>query len=55
MSISRGEYRREYLDRKLTSKEEDISPIIRLVDTTIFTALERRASNIHIMETYDVR
>ncbi len=36
---------------KLTG-EEDISPIIRLVDTTIFTALERRASDIHI-ETYD--
>jgi type IV pilus assembly protein PilB len=36
---------------KLTS-EEDISPIIRLVDTTIFTALERRASDIHI-ETFD--
>src|SRR6204780_5638811 len=35
---------------KLTSNE-DISPIIRLVDTTIFTALERRASDIHI-ETY---
>jgi type IV pilus assembly protein PilB len=30
----------------------DTSPIIRLVDTTIFTALERRASDIHI-ETYD--
>src|SRR5271169_3493566 len=36
---------------KLT-REEDISPIIRLVDTTIFTALERRASDIHI-ETQD--
>ena len=36
---------------RLTS-EEDISPIIRLVDTTIFTALERRASDIHI-ETMD--
>jgi type IV pilus assembly protein PilB len=36
---------------KLTS-EEDLSPIIRLVDTTIFTALERRASDIHV-ETYD--
>ncbi len=36
---------------KLTS-EDDISPIIRLVDTTIFTALERRASDIHL-ETYD--
>jgi type IV pilus assembly protein PilB len=32
--------------------ETDISPIIRLVDTTIFTALNRRASDIHI-ETGD--
>src|SRR5471030_2335716 len=32
---------------KLTA-DEDISPIIRLVDTTIFTALERRASDIHL-------
>jgi len=32
--------------------EKDLSPIIRLVDTTIFTALERRASDIHI-ETRD--
>jgi type IV pilus assembly protein PilB len=30
----------------------DTSPIIRLVDTTIFTALQRRASDIHI-ETHD--
>ena len=30
----------------------DSSPIIRLVDTTIFTALQRRASDIHI-ETRD--
>jgi type IV pilus assembly protein PilB len=37
---------------RLTSETEDISPIIRLVDTTIFTALERRASDIHI-ETND--
>ncbi len=37
---------------KLTSDAEDISPIIRLVDTTVFTALERRASDIHI-ETMD--
>src|SRR5258708_2149843 len=36
---------------RLTS-EDDISPIIRLVDTTIFTALERRASDIHL-ETFD--
>src|SRR5579863_7026346 len=37
---------------KLTSDSEDINPIIRLVDTTIFTALERRASDIHI-ESFD--
>ena len=36
---------------KLT-QESDISPIIRLVDTTSFTALQRRASDIHI-ETRD--
>src|SRR5438128_5963796 len=35
----------------LTAKG-DMSPIIRLVDTTIFTALQRRASDIHI-ETQD--
>jgi type IV pilus assembly protein PilB len=34
------------------TQESDISPIIRLVDTTIFTALQRRASDIHI-ETRD--
>jgi len=37
---------------RLTAAEGDISPIIRLVDTTIFTALQRRASDIHI-ETRD--
>src|SRR6266566_3700892 len=37
---------------KLTAATGDISPIIRLVDTTIFTALQRRASDIHI-ETRD--
>ena len=36
---------------KLTSEEES-NPIIRLVDTIIFTALDRRASDIHF-ETYD--
>src|SRR5215510_884615 len=33
--------------------QEESSPIIRLVDTIIFTALERRASDIHI-ETRDL-
>ena len=37
---------------KLTGSAADASPIIRLVDTTIFTALQRRASDIHI-ETGD--
>jgi type IV pilus assembly protein PilB len=37
---------------KLTQSTGDISPIIRLVDTTLFTALQRRASDIHI-ETRD--
>ena len=32
---------------KLTG-DSDINPVIRLVDTTIFNALERRASDIHI-------
>jgi len=37
---------------RLTAAESDIAPVIRLVDTTIFNALERRASDIHI-ETRD--
>ncbi len=32
---------------KLTT-DRDISPVIKLIDTTIFNALERRASDIHI-------
>ncbi len=37
---------------KLTASDSDIAPVIKLVDTTIFNALERRASDIHI-ETRD--
>jgi type IV pilus assembly protein PilB len=37
---------------KLSSADSDIAPVIKLVDTTIFNALERRASDIHI-ETRD--
>src|SRR5437016_1051850 len=33
---------------KLTALDSDIAPVIKLVDTTIFNALERRASDIHI-------
>ncbi|OFW28181.1 MAG: pilus assembly protein PilB [Acidobacteria bacterium RIFCSPLOWO2_12_FULL_60_22] len=34
------------------TRDSDSSPVVRLVDTVIFTALERRASDIHI-ETRD--
>ncbi|HEX2777221.1 MAG TPA: GspE/PulE family protein [Candidatus Acidoferrales bacterium] len=33
---------------KLTRSDSGVSPVVRLVDTVIFTALERRASDIHI-------
>ncbi|MGI8989790.1 MAG: GspE/PulE family protein [Bryobacteraceae bacterium] len=33
---------------KLSAVDSDIAPVIKLVDTTIFNALERRASDIHI-------
>ncbi len=42
----------EQISIERLTAESDISPIIRLVDTTIFTALQRRASDIHI-ETGD--
>src|SRR4051812_28616686 len=37
---------------RLAASDSDIAPVIKLVDTTIFNALERRASDIHI-ETRD--
>src|SRR5262249_15504760 len=36
------------IDKITGTAEADVSPIIRLVDTTIFTALQKRASDIHI-------
>src|SRR5689334_5264569 len=36
------------IDKITGTTEADVSPIIRLVDTTIFTALQKRASDIHI-------
>ena len=36
------------IDRITGTADADVSPIIRLVDTTIFTALQKRASDIHI-------
>src|SRR5260221_11243064 len=37
---------------RLSAADSDIAPVIKLVDTTIFNALERRATAIHI-ETRD--
>ena len=42
----------EIISIERLTAEGDISPIIKLVDTVLFTALERRASDIHI-ETGD--
>ena len=50
--ISSEENPDENISIEQLAGNEDLSPIIRLVDTTIFTALERRASDVHI-ETYD--
>src|SRR6201994_4455914 len=50
--LSSEENAEENLSIQKLTGDDDISPIIRLVDTTIFTALERRASDIHL-ETFD--
>jgi type II secretory ATPase GspE/PulE/Tfp pilus assembly ATPase PilB-like protein len=50
--ITEDEFSDETISIEKLTAEADISPIIRLVDTTIFTALQRRASDIHI-ETRD--
>jgi type IV pilus assembly protein PilB len=50
--LSGDESSDENISIEKLAADDDISPIIRLVDTTIFTALERRASDIHL-ETYD--
>jgi type IV pilus assembly protein PilB len=42
----------ESLSVERVARDTEVSPIVRLVDTVIFTALERRASDIHI-ETRD--
>jgi type IV pilus assembly protein PilB len=42
----------EVIDLERLSSDAEMSPIIKLVDTIVFTALERRASDIHI-ETRD--
>ena len=50
--ITEDENSDETISIEKLTRESDTSPIIRLVDTTIFTALQRRASDIHI-ETRD--
>ena len=48
LDVVRAEDAGETLSIDRLTGDADISPIIRLVDTTIFNALERRASDIHI-------
>src|ERR1700676_5605510 len=50
--IGEEENQDETLSIDKLSGDSDIAPVIKLVDTTIFNALERRASDIHI-ETRD--
>jgi type II secretory ATPase GspE/PulE/Tfp pilus assembly ATPase PilB-like protein len=50
--IKETEHGEEVLDLDRLSNDAEISPIIKLVDTLVFTALEKRASDIH-METRD--
>ena len=38
----------ESISMEKLTRETGVSPVVRLVDTVIFTALERRASDIHI-------
>ena len=45
---SRDDVLDEMLSIEKLTGDDDINPVIRLVDTTIFNALERRASDIHI-------
>jgi type IV pilus assembly protein PilB len=46
--ISEEEDSEENISMEKLTRETGVSPVVRLVDTVIFTALERRASDIHI-------
>lgn len=46
--VREGEQGEEIIDLERLSSDAEMSPIIKLVDTIVFTALERRASDIHI-------
>ncbi len=50
--VKETEQGEEVLDLDRLSGDAEMSPIIKLVDTIVFTALEKRASDIH-METRD--
>jgi type IV pilus assembly protein PilB len=46
--VSEEEDTDENISMEKLTRETGVSPVVRLVDTVIFTALERRASDIHI-------
>ncbi|HXZ12262.1 MAG TPA: GspE/PulE family protein [Candidatus Sulfotelmatobacter sp.] len=46
--VSEEEDSEENISMDKLTRETGVSPVVRLVDTVIFTALERRASDIHI-------
>src|ERR1700685_4441010 len=46
--VEEGEESDANISADSLTRESAVSPVVRLVDTVIFTALERRASDIHI-------
>ena len=52
LQVVREEEGEENISVDRLAQDTEVSPVVRLVDTVIFTALERRASDIHI-ETRD--
>jgi type IV pilus assembly protein PilB len=52
LQVVRDEEGEENISVGTLARDTEVSPVVRLVDTVIFTALERRASDIHI-ETRD--
>src|ERR1700691_4673490 len=46
--VSEDEDSDENISMEKLTRDTGVSPVVRLVDTVIFTALERRASDIHI-------
>ena len=46
--IGEDEDSEENISMEKLTRDSGVSPVVRLVDTVIFTALERRASDIHI-------